>query len=501
MAALHGLIHDSAPAAQSRPTLGVALDTMWSIKDYFLSGAVAALSDAFRIVAWLPEPLLADTRKLADELGLEIELRPAMPYLASGLLNGVCALQRSLLYERFDVNTERVMRKRESSASVASRSPMRRLASGPIRLVAKSPLAPLLDAPLDAARERLTASGDYERELDCVRPNAILITDPVRREFDGLYYGATARGIPVAALVLSWDNVTAKGRMHPAYSRVLVWNAAMHAEVERLYPRIERRRIVSVGFPRFDVYRGPLPEPFTRGPFLRSLGLDPALPVILFANSATRSFRTQPEVIEHICVALESGALPRAAQLLIRCHPHDEIATYERFRGRARIALWPQPSRGSGGTLFQQVPQKDELLVLAATIRHCAVCVNPGSTVMLDAALADVPVACVAYDGDQQLPYWQSYRSCYEYTHQQAFHQLGATDVCYSRDELIASIARALTEPTRKAAERKQAAQRYLGGDERSVPRLRAALLDMMAGHDATATLVPADARSQRAGT
>lgn len=480
MVAVHDALTEARPAA-GRPTLGIALDTMWSIKDYVLSGALTSLAERFDLVAWVPESFLGDTRGLAADLRLKnLEIRPALPYRSSAALNAVCATQKALLFERFDIDTERVMRSREASASVQSRTPLRRFASRPIRLVAKSPVAPWLDGPLDAARKALTRTRAYGDELECVRPDGILITDPVRREFDGLYYEAKRRGLPVATLVLSWDNVTAKGRIHPVYDRVLVWNEAMRDEVRQLYPGFDAARIVPVGFPRFDVYRNDLPTQFQRERFLNSLGLDPRRRVILFANSATRSFRTQPEVIQHLCDAIETGALPADTQLLVRCHPHDDVATYDRFRNRKSVAVWPQANRARAGTLFDQTPRADELLVLAASIKHSAVCVNPGSTVMLDAALADVPIVCVAYDGNQQLPYWQSFRSSYEYTHQKDFHRFGATDVCYSRDELLAAIRDALADPGRKATQRRDVAERYLGGSRMSVPRLLAALCDMM---------------------
>lgn len=469
-----------------RQRLGIALDTMWSVKDYLLSGALRSLAEAFRIVAWVPQPLLADSRALLRDIGLEdVELRAAVPYKASAMLNAVCALQKALLFERFDVDTERVMRTRQASASVRARSALRRFASRPIRLISKTALAPRLDAPLDAVRRGLTPTRVYRDELNRLGLDGILLTDPVRREFDGLYYEAKRLDLPVATLVLSWDNITAKGRIHAAYDRILVWNEAMRDEVLHLYPSFNARHVIAVGFPRFNVYRQALPEKFERTNFLTSLGLDPGSPVVLFANGATRSFGTQPEVIQHICGALGNGELPPQTQLLIRCHPHDDIAVYEHFRKHPRVAVWPSRDRVREATLFEQTPHADELLILAASIRHSSVCVNPGSTVMLDAALADVPIVCVAYDGDQQLPYWQSFRSCYEYSHQKAFHRQGATEVCFSREELLAAIGRSIEDPGRKAPQRAQVADFYLGGTRRSIPRVREALCGMMSEHGA----------------
>lgn len=455
---------------------------MWSIKDYLLSGTIAKLAKEYRVTCWVPVNLLEDTRRLAAEIGIpSVEFRAAPIMAPSRLYNLVSGLQKSLLYERYDVDTERVLRKRQSGPSVWSRSVARRCAGWLIRVLSKSPFASMLDRALDRARNRMAIDPASARELDAVSPDLLYITDPVRREFDALFFEAHRRGLKTACLVLSWDNVTSKGRINSGFDRILCWNHSMRADVVKMYDRQPRDTIQVVGFPRFDIYRRDLPPEFARAAFMRSLGLDPALPYILFACGATSFFRAQPDIVEHICVALDAGEFPSGTQLLVRCHPHDDVSIYARFRSRAAVVVWPDEARVQGKTLFELPPRADELLTLAASIRHCAVCVNPGSTVMLDASLADVPVVSVAYDGDQQLPYWQSFRSCYEYSHQQYFHAFHATEFANDRTELVQAINRALHEPAARSAERARAAAHFLGGrDESSIERLSGALRQLL---------------------
>jgi hypothetical protein len=475
----------TAPASASH--IALTLDTMWSIKDYLLSGTIARFARDFRVTCWVPAPLLADTRRLAAEIGIpSVEFRAAPVMAPSPLYNLVCGLHKSLLYERHDVDTERVLRKRQSGPTVWSRSIARRCAGWLIRALAKSPFATLLDRVLDRVRIRMAVDPAGARELDAVSPDLLFITDPVRREFDALFFEARRRRIRTACLVLSWDNVTSKGRINSGFDRIFCWNQSMRADVVKMYGRQPPESIQVVGFPRFDIYRNDLPPKFAREPFMRSVGLDPARPYILFANGATSFFPAQPEIVEHICAALDAGNFPAGTQLFVRCHPHDDVSIYARFRSRAGVAVWPDEARVRGKTLFDLPPQADELLTLGATIRHSAVCVNAGSTVMLDASLADVPVVTVAYDGDQQMPYWQSFRSCYEYSHQQYFHAFKATEFANDRGELIQAINRALLEPGLRRTERARAAAYFLGGrDESSVDRLSAALHELMRGERA----------------
>ena len=99
-----------------------------------------------------------------------------------------------------------------------------------------------------------------------------------------------------------------------------------------------------------------------------------------------------------------------------------------------------------------------------------------------DASLADVPVVSVSYDGDQQLPYWQSFRSCYAYSHQQQFHVFQATEFANDRVEMIRAIHHALRDPAARRPERARAATHFVGGrNEGSIEKLRTALHAMFA--------------------
>src|SRR5688500_4223721 len=261
---------------------------MWSVKDYLLSGAIQRLAQEYRVTCWVPLRLLGGTRRLAHELALaDVVFRAAPVVEPSRLFNAVCGLQKSLLFERHDIDTERVMRLRQSGPSVRSRSPARRLAGWLIRALAKSPLAPRLDRAFDRWRARMAHNVNSVRELDAVAPDAVFITDPVRREFDPLFFEARRRGLRTICLVLSWDNVTSKGRINSGFDRILTWNESMRADVLKLYADQAPATVEVVGFPRFDVYRRDLPPAFARESFMRKLGLDPVHPFILFANGAT----------------------------------------------------------------------------------------------------------------------------------------------------------------------------------------------------------------------
>jgi hypothetical protein len=70
-------------------------------------------------------------------------------------------------------------------------------------------------------------------------------------------------------------------------------------------------------------------------------------------------------------------------------------------------------------------------------------------------------------------PQGDSIAGVYGYSRQKPFHQLGATDTCYSRDELVTSIRRTLLDIQGKAPNRRAMVNRYLVGYATSIDRIR----------------------------
>lgn len=445
-----------------RPTIGIVLDSMWPIKDYILSGAFQDWSEKFNLVALVHPKYSTDTKRLIEALGLDVRIHSLRPFEPSQLLQLTYRLQKSLLYERHDIQTEKLVQKRSQAATLRARSPLENWMSRLMRVLAKSPLAGLLDVLFARVRRWLTPRGFYAADFGELGLEVLFITDPTNRALDPLYFGGVERGIPVTSLVLSWDNLTTKGIIHRGYARLMLWNEVMHEEAKKMYPfyGADRRRVV--GFPRFDVYKRPPPANFDRESFLSGLGLDPGKRTVLLASANIRAFKNQVQVFRHVCEARQAGVFPPDVQILVRCHPLDVREEYAPLTGFPGVAIWPSAARNESVRLYDQVPDKDELNILSATFRHSDVCVAAGSSVMFDAAVCDIPIVCIAYDGDVSLPYHDSVASAYEFSHQKPLHDLGATDICRSREALIEAISASLQHPGKRAAQRQALVGKYL---------------------------------------
>ena len=122
------------------------------------------------------------------------------------------------------------------------------------------------------------------------------------------------------------------------------------------------------------------------------------------------------------------------------------------------------------------------MLWLASLLRHAGVCVNVASTLAIDAALADTPVASVAFDGTETLPYRRSIRRAYDYTHYRPIVETGGAPVAETPEALFALIDAYLRDRSLNADGRQRIAHEQAARlDGRSGVRVARALVSAAA--------------------
>jgi len=52
--------------------------------------------------------------------------------------------------------------------------------------------------------------------------------------------------------ILSFDNITKRGWIPVIFETYMVWNRDNKMQLERIYPQIQKERIVVTGAPQFD---------------------------------------------------------------------------------------------------------------------------------------------------------------------------------------------------------------------------------------------------------
>ncbi len=198
-----------------------------------------------------------------------------------------------------------------------------------------------------------------------------------------------AMGIPCAAAVASWDNLTNKGLIHGDPDAVLVWNAQQQHEAVHLHG-VPEGRVLAVGAPVLDAW---LDRHVTRSSaeIGMAFGLDAGRPYLLYVCSSHHIVADkEPDFVRSWITALRSSASPavRAVQVVVRPHPDNMEHWYTgALAGMADVQVWPE------ACLRQDEP--GEQLYFDVVSRSRAI-VGINTTAMLEGSLTGRPVFTVA---------------------------------------------------------------------------------------------------------
>jgi hypothetical protein len=268
--------------------------------------------------------------------------------------------------------------------------------------------------------------------------------------------------LPTIGYVSSWDHTVGKGVMSPYLDRYVVQNETMRDDIVRFH-EIPAERVVVTGWPQTDVFA----VERTRASYdelLRDAGLDPALPVVLFAGNTPTNAPYEGRLVERLVAWWERREAPFS--LVLRPHPRDR-----RWRERFAAAL------GRPGAWVQE-PSYTDLDVLATVLQHVDCVVANAGTVLLDAIVNDRAAVCVLFDeGAPTEERWAELNVSGH--HYRALVQSDAFARARSFEELTAGIERALADPGERAAERARVSRVAVGEvDGHAAERVVSAILD-----------------------
>jgi hypothetical protein len=162
-----------------------------------------------------------------------------------------------------------------------------------------------------------------------------------------------------------------------------------------VYPHATRSPVYTVGAPQFDVFHQ---EKFyrTREEFCLDQGLDPKLPIIVYAVGSPNFLKEHHGAI-YLAKRISAGQLGNI-QLLVRPHPvHDNAEMkelFDQFQPRVRLQKTPN----AGRELTERAQDHAQIVEWVNTFRHADVVVNLSSTVTIDAAIFDKPVVNLDFD-------------------------------------------------------------------------------------------------------
>jgi hypothetical protein len=254
-------------------------------------------------------------------------------------------------------------------------------------------------------------------------------------------------GIPTAAFVFSWDNLTSQGRIMPPYDHYLVWNERIRTQLLDIYPSIRPDQVSVTGTPQFDFH---FRDEFhwSRDEFCRRVGADPARPIVLYSTGMANHMPGEPRIVEDIAAMLREMPGRVRPQLMVRVYPKDLTGRFDAVRRSCPDVLFPAiPWDAEWLT-----PAAEDSYLLTNMLCHSAVGINVASTVSLELCMFGKPVINVAYNPEGTPRALVDYARYYRFDHYRPVVESGAVMLAASEAEMRTLLQRALVHQDFDAA-------------------------------------------------
>jgi hypothetical protein len=276
---------------------------------------------------------------------------------------------------------------------------------------------------------------------------------------------ARSLGIPTAAFIFSWDNISTKGRIAAPFDHFLVWSEHMREEMRRYYPDVAPQRVHVVGTPQFDPYRDARLL-LTRDEFFRQIGADPGRKLICYSGGAAGNSPDEPRQLDVLLQQVRTGQIRGNPQVVLRPSPADEGSRFREVRARYPELIYCPPAwiHQADAAWDTAMPLPEDIGLLVNLTRHSDLNINFASTMTLDFALHGKPVVNVAFDMSDPGVYGiPQYDYVAQFEHYQPVIELGAARFAKTPEELAAHVNAYLENPELDAAGRARFVELEIG--------------------------------------
>lgn len=470
---------------RSRPSLMVDLCYVishgFSARMILHSGIVPELAKrGLSLAVVTPNAAEAPMRRLAEDLGVDLyPMAKDHPMLASLLAQNI---QRYVFEDVAHNAALRAKHERDIYSNV-SRPWQRGLAHLMMAVNHAAMRFPQVPTTLELVRRRALRNVEVEEQLREINPQLVIATYAVNPLEAAYLLAAEQLGIAGVSHLLSWDNITCKGRFPVVPPYHIAWGPIMADELQQHYS-VPEANIYQCGVPHFDAHV--TCDPVSHGHPLSELGLATDRPYLFFGMSSPVFAPREIDLVEWLADRVRGGYFGPDMQLVVRPHPQN-------VQGKLADLTWIERLHAlHEGPVAVDIPKleaselrwnmkRSDLPRLASLIRGCAVCLNSGSTLSIDAIVHDRPVVMTPFDaGETGLPWWGSARRLPEYPHLAKLISLGGVRVVRSYAELESTIHRYLADPEADADGRRRTRERECGPcDGHASERVAQALADL----------------------
>lgn len=248
----------------------------------------------------------------------------------------------------------------------------------------------VLLAGLAVLERAIPASREVEAFLRAHAPDVVLVSPLVDAGSDqvDLVKAAQALGIPVAACIASWDNLTNKGLLRVQPDRVIVWNEAQRREAVD-YHATAADRVVLTGAQPFDRWFERRLST-TRDAFCMRAGLPPGRPYVLYTCSSSFIAMSPAELafVRSWIGALRAHPATAGVPVLVRPHPYNRAAwETAHLSDLGDVAIWPDHA-------YNPI-EEESRSGFFDSLYHSAAVVGINTSAMIEAAILGRPVLSI----------------------------------------------------------------------------------------------------------
>lgn len=285
--------------------------------------------------------------------------------------------------------------------------------------------------------QKFYQSQEAEELLMALEPRLVISTYPVHFSEGLLLAAAKKKNILSTIHLLSWDNISCKGRFPVLADNYIAWGEVMKEELKAYYS-IPEDKISICGVPHFDLHKRHIKNQHVEWPFN---DIPVGSKVILFAMSAPRFAPKEIDIVEWLAHSINNDSFGEEVYLIVRPHPQNVQGSMADLTWIERLKKLPSkkvkldlPKLEKSELMWQM--KKNDMVEMSDKLIASSLCLNSGSTMSIDALAANTPVAITSFDANFDLPYWSSATRLKDFPHLKKFISIGDIPVSLSFDEL-----------------------------------------------------------------
>jgi hypothetical protein len=296
--------------------------------------------------------------------------------------------------------------------------------------------------------------------LDEVQPRLLVSTYPVNIIDAKMLYQAKQNGVKTILHLLSWDNITCKGKFPVMADEFIAWGDIMKEELTEYYG-LPEDKITVCGVPHFDEHI----KVREKGEYhiaVKEMGLSAEKPYLFFAMSSPRFAPREIDIVEWLAKSIETNKFGDTLQLIVRPHPQNvqDFTAKKSWLGRLDNLVTDRVKIDYPDMLESNIRwsmKKGDMTRMSNLISGCSICFNSGSTISIDALMHNKPVILTSFDGDANIPYWNSARRLKDYTHLAKLVKEGGAISVNSFEAMTSAIEAYLNQPDLNLSKRRNA--------------------------------------------